>query len=72
MKPFLHGKKNLGAPALSAPRAKLIPAIGGATAPGPHAPHVEVVKEGDKVTRLVVVCTCGERIEVECLYRAGA
>ncbi len=33
--------------------------------------HVELVKEGDKVVRLIVTCTCGERIEVECLYPAG-
>ena len=38
-------------------------AAGGAT--------VEVVKEGDKVVRLVVICSCGERVEVECLYPAG-
>lgn len=33
--------------------------------------QVEVVKEGDKVVRLVVTCACGERIDVECLYSAG-
>jgi hypothetical protein len=33
---------------------------------------VEVVKEGDKVVRLVVTCICGERVEVECLYPAGS
>lgn len=32
---------------------------------------VEVVKEGDKVVRLIVTCTCGERVEVECLYPPG-
>lgn len=34
-------------------------------------PSVEVVKEGDKVVRLIVTCTCGERVEVECLYPPG-
>jgi len=29
------------------------------------------IKEGDKVVRLVVTCSCGEKIEVECLYPAG-
>ncbi len=33
--------------------------------------HVDVVKEGDKVVRLVVTCACGERVEIECLYSAG-
>ena len=31
-------------------------------------PDVEVVKQGDKVVRIVVTCACGERIEIECLY----
>jgi hypothetical protein len=30
------------------------------------------VREGDRVTRLVVVCSCGERVEIDCLYAAGA
>ena len=44
---------------------------------GSHSPlaganaQVEVVKEGDKVVRLIVTCTCGERVEIECLYTAG-
>ncbi|CAM2826913.1 hypothetical protein [Rariglobus hedericola] len=29
---------------------------------------VECVKDGDKVVRLIVTCSCGERIEVDCLY----
>jgi hypothetical protein len=35
-----------------------------------HGPSVEVVKEGDKIVRLIVKCSCGERLEVECLYSA--
>ena len=34
-------------------------------------PTVEVIKEGDKVVRVVVVCGCGERVEIECLYAGG-
>ena len=34
-------------------------------------PNIEVVKEGEKVVRLIVTCACGERLEVECLYRPG-
>jgi hypothetical protein len=39
--------------------------------PGASSAHVEVVKEGDKVVRLVVHCVCGERVDIECLYSAG-
>mgnify|MGYP000694345256 CR=1 FL=1 len=79
MKPFLFGKKNLEAPSLRPPPG--MHAALGATrgpslrSPGPahgHDPVVEVIKEGDKVVRLVVTCGCGERIEVECLYPAGS
>ncbi len=35
---------------------------------GKGVPMVEAVKEGDKIVRLIVTCTCGERIEVQCLY----
>lgn len=79
MKSFLQGKKVLNAQTLRAPAA-----AGGSTAPkSPHAPlsvvtpgassaHVELVKEGDKVVRLIVTCVCGERVEIECLYTAGS
>jgi hypothetical protein len=32
------------------------------------APNVQLIKEGDKVVRLVVSCSCGERVEIECIY----
>ena len=41
---------------------------GGASGSGPT---VECIKQGDKIVRLIVSCTCGERIEIECLYPAG-
>lgn len=34
-------------------------------------PTVECVMQGEKVARLIVTCSCGERIEIECLYPAG-
>lgn len=34
-------------------------------------PSVETVKQGDKIVRLIVTCSCGERIEIDCLYPAG-
>lgn len=70
MKPFLSGKKTLELP---------LPGSGAVTRPTPAwgckqepaQPTVEVVKEGDKVVRIVFTCSCGERTEVECLYPAG-
>ena len=80
MKSFFQGRKTLAISALRPPAVFASPhapkdTSGGA--PGGHAhgttsAHVEVIKEGDKVVRLVVTCVCGERVEVECLYAAGS
>ncbi|HVS53684.1 MAG TPA: hypothetical protein VHD62_15115 [Opitutaceae bacterium] len=80
MKSFLQGKKTLAVTSLRAPAH---PSSAHARGHDPRAPlsvvtpgasnaHVEVVKEGGKVVRLVVTCTCGERVEIECLYSAGS
>ncbi len=83
MKSFLQGKKAIAVEPLRAPvptgapgpAASLCHAAGKApvsvTTPGASSAHVEVIKEGDKVVRLVVTCVCGERVEIECLYTAG-
>ncbi|MEO7598418.1 MAG: hypothetical protein ABIV50_05770 [Opitutus sp.] len=80
MNSFLQGKKVLSvAPLrpLPPPTSTLVTAAGSGprSAPALHehgsaAPHptVEVIKEGDKVVRLLMVCSCGERVEIECLY----
>ena len=73
MKPFLSGRTQVQA-------ANLQPIAGG-SAPEAVAraaahkndkegagPTVEAIKQGDKVVRLVVTCSCGERIEIDCLY----
>lgn len=71
MKPFLSGKKNLHESLLRAPHThKPFPTRGGAQA-APEGPVVDVVKEGDKVVRIIVTCACGEKVEVDCLYPAG-
>ncbi|MDB6093999.1 MAG: hypothetical protein JWM32_1561 [Verrucomicrobia bacterium] len=79
MKPFLQGKKSLAAPALRAPTAGagLARACEASLSPGANLSagnnaSVEVVKQGDKVARLVVTCSCGERIEIDCIYPVGA
>lgn len=80
MKSFLQGKRTLAIEALRVPAAFASPhaprcespraAVNVAT-PGASSAHVEVVKEGDKVVRLIVNCVCGERVEIECLYSPG-
>ncbi|WP_415908166.1 hypothetical protein [Oleiharenicola sp. Vm1] len=74
MKPFLLGKKAHDAPALRTPPKAHAHASGpqGLVRPAPTGPHVEAVKEGDKIVRLVVTCSCGEKIEIDCLYPAGS
>jgi hypothetical protein len=81
MKSFLQGKKSIAAAPLRPPSATCATHLTGAngpraplsiSTPGASSAHVEVVKEGGKVVRLVVTCTCGERVEIECLYSAGS
>ena len=80
MKSFLQGKKSLETTSLRLPP---VPPPGNGPAlhnhsplsvvtPGASSAHVEVVKEGGKVVRLIVTCICGERVEIECLYSAGS
>ncbi len=80
MKPFLLGRKTLDSSPLrtlntsqshnhSSPKAGHVHTADS----GNHDdPQIEVVKQGDKVTRLIITCTCGERIEVDCLYPANS
>jgi hypothetical protein len=81
MKSFLQGKKVLDAsplraPGLRGPVASPAPKPAhtplSVVTPGASSAHIEVVKEGDKVVRLVVTCVCGERVEIDCLYSAGS
>ena len=75
MKPFLHGRKTADAtPLRPAHRHVPVPPATGAVRPEGAAsgPSVETVKQGDKVVRIIVTCSCGERIEVDCLYPPGS
>lgn len=76
MKPFLEGKKPITDAALRppAPGLESAPRLAPATPAAPpenRSAQVEVIKQGDKVVRLVVTCACGEKIEVNCLYPPG-
>lgn len=72
MKSFLAGKRAHD----SAPLRSLH--IHKAAAPVRHVPAaaegptVDVVKEGDKIVRIIVTCACGEKVEVDCLYPVGS
>lgn len=82
MKPFSTDRQRLPIKALSTlsagddVSARLSGAVGGCskhaetTAKSP-APQVEAIKQGDKIVRLIVTCSCGEKIEIDCLYPAG-
>jgi hypothetical protein len=74
MNSFLNGKSAAPSPSLFPPSAPAATPFAGRVRPAQSAApgaHVEVVKEGDKVVRLVFICSCGERTEVECIYPAG-
>jgi len=72
MKPFLTGKRSLDAAPLCVPHIHKAAPPRGVVKPAAEGPAVEVVKQGDKVVRIVVTCACGEKVEVECLYPAGS
>jgi len=71
MKPFLSGKRTHDASLLRAPHAHKAAPVRGGVRPPTEGPTVDVVKEGDKIVRIVVTCSCGEKVEVECLYPIG-
>ena len=79
MKPFLSGRPNSTVPPLqpltppvlkeaASPRVASHSHGGRKVVDSESAPTVECVKQGDKVVRLIVTCSCGERIEIDCLY----
>ena len=72
MKPFLLGKKALDVQPLHTVHSRSPVPNPGLVRPVPAGPNVELIKQGDKVVRLIVTCSCGERIEVECIYPAGS
>jgi hypothetical protein len=74
MKSFLQGRpvqKDAPLRSLNLPPPEASGKAKAAGHEGEGGPSVECVKEGDKVVRLIVTCSCGEKIEIECLYPAG-
>jgi len=72
MKPFLTGKRTLDSAPLRLPQVHKAVVPTGNVRPVAEGPSVEVVKQGDKVMRIIVTCACGEKVEVECLYPVGS
>ena len=76
MKPFLNGRPSSGTPALrpaadgndlgiaGIPSLASQPGLKSSGSDHEHGPSIECIKQGDKVVRLVITCTCGEKIEV--------
>ena len=77
MKSFLSDRTRVDAPgtaALPAGFASAGLAANGKGHASEHAgvaPQIECIREGDRISRLIVVCACGERIEIDCLYAQG-
>ena len=73
MKPFLQGRPVQQSSSLHPLTTGGAEAIANAKAAGGTCgATVETVKEGGKVVRLIVTCSCGEKIEIDCLYSGGA
>ena len=72
MKPFLTGKKAHDAAPLRALHVHKAAPVTRPESAAPEGPSVDVVKEGDKVVRIIVTCACGEKVEVDCLYPVGS
>lgn len=73
MKPFLSGKRAHDSQPLRSLHVHKAPTpVRPVVAAADAGPTVEVVKEGDKVVRIIVSCACGEKVEVDCLYPAGS
>ena len=75
MKSFLSGRAQISGSSLQ-PLANAIPKPGAGLTPHAHGKDngasagatVQCIKQGDQVVRLIVTCTCGEKIEIDCLY----
>lgn len=74
MQSYLNGRNAAGNPRVpqSAPSVPPLAKVMATPRSAPHpdhgAPEVECVKQGNRVTRIIVTCGCGERIEIDCVY----
>jgi hypothetical protein len=74
MKPFLQGRKTAEAKPLPVPVSPaVLPSRDQSPPPAKHSvgPNVEIVRKGTTITHLIVTCSCGEKVEVQCLYPEG-
>jgi hypothetical protein len=35
------------------------------------APEIECIRDGDRIISILIRCSCGERIEIDCVYPEG-
>jgi hypothetical protein len=79
MKSFLSDRARVGTPNQAAAPVPAPPVFAAATGKHvhrgqpetAHGTRIECIREGDRITRLIVHCACGEHIEIDCLYAAG-
>ena len=66
--PGLRSRLNVPAPngAAPSPLAMALPAS--PATPAPSQAKVEVIRSGDRISRLKITCRCGELIEIDCEY----
>jgi hypothetical protein len=79
-RPSLAPRKGFAAPAASQPpgafrsfgRMPLDPAITGEEKPHEPckdgAPHIETTEANGRIEQIIVTCSCGERITLQCAY----
>jgi len=75
MKSFLSDRPRIPTPGSPVPPpafATVETPANAAPRPPVHVNHppatVECIREGDRIARIIVTCSCGERVEIECLY----
>ncbi len=66
---FTPGTKSTPARQAISPLAKVSLSKSGSSSHKEHGcPEVKCIKHGDRVTRIIVTCSCGEVIEIDCVY----
>ena len=76
MKSFLSGRQQIPAAglqpmtnAVAKPANSGLPGhFHGNDAANSAGATVQCIKQGEQIVRLIVTCTCGEKIEIDCLY----
>jgi hypothetical protein len=70
--PGSSGEQAQNAPASAAgqttPFKNLVNATPAQSQHANHAPKISVQRDGDKITKIQITCTCNQVIELDCIY----